>query len=211
MKISLQNVRLPLPDYTLDVTFETTAQSTAIYGPSGAGTTSVIEMIAGLRQPASGSITLDEEPLFDATTRVPPRDRHIGYVPQDDTLFPHLSVRRNILYGAGDAPLERVADALEIAHLLDRSIAGLSGGEGKRVALARALMSSPRLLLLDEPLAGVDPDLGRRILDYLIRIRDAFSIPMLVVTHDMAEAAAIAEEIVVLDRGRVTSHRPIER
>jgi molybdate transport system ATP-binding protein len=211
VKISLRDVVLPLPDFALNVTFDTTAEATAIYGPSGSGKTSVIEMIAGLRRPKSGSIALDGTTLFDATTNVPPRERRIGYVPQDDTLFPHLSVRRNILYGAGDAPLDKVAAALEITHVLDRGIRGLSGGERKRVALARALMSAPRLLLLDEPLAGVDPDLGGRILDYLRRIRTGFSIPMLYVTHDMDEAASICEEIVVLDRGRVVSQRAIGR
>ena len=211
MKVAARDVVLPLPDFTLEVTFETAARATAIYGPSGSGKTSILEMIAGLRRPRTGTITMNGTTLFDSATDVPPRFRHIGYLPQDDTLFPHLSVRRNILYGADETSPDRVAHALEITHLLDRGVRGLSGGERKRVALARALLTNPRLLLLDEPLAGVDPELGRRILDYLLRIREEFATPMLYVTHDMAEAASVCDEIIVLARGRVASQARIER
>lgn len=198
MTLTLEQVTLPLAHFTLDVSFVTTGASTALYGPSGAGKTTILELIAGLRQPSSGEIFLDGEPLV----RRPARQRHVGYVTQDDTLFPHLSVRNNVLYGATDS-LDRVASVLEITHLLDRGIRHLSGGERKRVALARALVSAPRILLLDEPLTGVDTELRRRVLDYLVRVREEFPIPIVYVTHEIEEAMTLCDEVVRIDRGRV--------
>jgi ABC-type molybdate transport system ATPase subunit len=135
-------------------------------------------------------------------TGLPPRKRKVGYVPQDDALFPHLSVRQNIMYGG--AIEDAVIGVLEIAHLLDRGVTQLSGGERKRVALARALLSHPEVLLLDEPLSGVDSELSARVLEYLVRVRDEFPVPMIYVTHDLAEASVICEEIVMMERGRIT-------
>jgi molybdate transport system ATP-binding protein len=198
MTLTLEQVTLPLAHFTLDVSFVTTGASTALYGPSGAGKTTILELIAGLRQPSSGEIFLDGEPLV----RRPARQRHVGYVTQDDTLFPHLSVRNNVLYGATNS-LDRVASVLEITHLLDRGIRHLSGGERKRVALARALVSAPRILLLDEPLTGVDTELRRRVLDYLVRVREEFPIPIVYVTHEIEEAMTLCDEVVRIDRGRV--------
>ena len=200
MTLSLDRVTLPLANFTLDVSFATSGPATALYGPSGAGKTTVLELIAGLRTPASGTITLDG----DALSGVPVQRRRIGYVTQDDTLFPHLSVRGNIEYGARNGSLERVASVLDISDLLDRGVRHLSGGEKKRVALARALMSEPRLLLLDEPLAEVDTDLRARIVDYLLRVRHDFPVPILYVTHALDEAKMLCEEIVKIERGRVT-------
>ncbi|HEX6178580.1 MAG TPA: ATP-binding cassette domain-containing protein [Thermoanaerobaculia bacterium] len=199
MTLSLDRVMLPLANFTLDVSFTTTGTATALYGPSGAGKTTVLELIAGLRRPQSGTISFDGEPL----SNVPVQQRRIGYVTQDDTLFPHLSVRHNIEYGARNGSLDRVASVLDISGLLDRSVRNLSGGEKKRVALARALMSEPRLLLLDEPLAEVDTDLRARILDYLVRVRHDFPIPLVYVTHAVEEARALCDEIVAMERGRV--------
>jgi molybdate transport system ATP-binding protein len=146
--------------------------------------------------------------LFDANCRVnvPAHRRHVGYVAQDSALFPHMSVRRNVLYGrrAGQKlSLDTVADMLEIAPLLDRAVPQLSGGERQRVALARALMSAPALLLLDEPLAAVDVERRRRILPYLERVRDDLRVPIVYVTHDPAEVRQLADEVVVLEDGRV--------
>lgn len=197
MTLTLENVTLPLAHFTLDVSFATNGASTALWGPSGSGKTTILELIAGLRKPETGQIFLDGEPLRD----VPPRHRGVGYVTQDDTLFPHLSVRANVRYGGHEN--DRVTEVLEIAHLLDRGVKHLSGGERKRVALARALLSNPKILLLDEPLTGVDTELRKRVLDYLIRVREEFPIPIIYVTHEIQEAKILCDEVVRIDRGRV--------
>lgn len=200
MSVVIRDLVLPLADFTLEVTLDLRSKATALVGPSGAGKTSLLECIAGLRTPARGTIVLNGKDV----TNVPPRARRIGYVPQDDALFPHMSVRRNILYGAApDASPEHVARILDIAPILDRGVRGLSGGERKRVALARALLSDPEVLLLDEPLAGIDPELRARVLEHLVRVRDEFPIPTIYVTHQREEALAIGEELAVLDRGRI--------
>ena len=204
MKLVLRDVRLPLAHFELQMDVEITRQVTALFGPSGAGKTTLLDLIAGLRRAASAYVELDGRVLTDTASRkeVPARDRHIGYVPQDGALFPHLSVRGNILYGSkGDASLERVTEVLEIGHLLDRRIGGLSGGEKQRVALARALLSSPRLLLLDEPLAALDEDLKGRVLSYLQRVRDEIQVPMLYVSHTTDELRVLCDEVLILDRG----------
>jgi molybdate transport system ATP-binding protein len=201
VSVVLENVRLPLAHFALEVSVAMHARTTAIYGPSGAGKTSLLEVIAGLRPIERGRVLLHGRDVTD----VPPRARRIGYVPQDDALFPHLSVRRNIAYGG--ALEDGVVSVLEIAHLLDRGVQRLSGGERKRVALARALLSKPEVLLLDEPLAGVDPELRARVLEYLVRVRDEFPIPMIYVTHERDEASVLCEEIVVLERGKLAAQR----
>lgn len=208
MKLVLRDVRLPLAHFTLQLDVEITRDVTALFGPSGAGKTSALDLIAGLRRAPSAYVELDGRVLTDTAARkeVPARDRHIGYVPQDGALFPHLSVRGNLRYGIkagnkGDTSLERVTKVLEIGHLLDRRIGGLSGGEKQRVALARALLSSPRLLLLDEPLAALDEELKGRVLSYLQRVRDELRVPMLYVSHTTDELRALCDEVLVLDRG----------
>jgi molybdate transport system ATP-binding protein len=140
---------------------------------------------------------------------MPPRDRRIGYVSQDDTLFPHLSVTRNLTYGraapwsATDPETAKVVDVLELRSVLDRGTSKLSGGERRRVAIGRAILSRPRLLLCDEPLTGLDRELKARILSYLETIKREFSIPMIYVAHDAAEVRALADDVVVLERGRI--------
>ncbi|HEX7155293.1 MAG TPA: ATP-binding cassette domain-containing protein [Thermoanaerobaculia bacterium] len=205
MSVRIDGVVLPLAPFALEVTAELSARATAITGPSGAGKTSLLEVIAGLRKPTRGAVAIHERVVFDREQRidVPARARRVGYVPQDDALFPHLSVRRNILYSGATMSIEDVVAVLEIEPLLERGVKHLSGGERKRVALARALLSRPEVLLLDEPLAGVDPDLRRRVLDYLVRVRDEFPIPIVYVTHDDEEAAHICDEALLLERGRV--------
>lgn len=199
MTLIVRELVLPLAEFTLDVSATLANGTTALYGPSGAGKTTLLELIAGIRKPRSGTIELDGRMIHD----VAPRHRRIGYVPQDDVLFPHLSVRQNIFYG-GDANAAEIIDALEIAPLLDRGVQRLSGGERKRVALARALVTRPNLLLLDEPLAGVDIALRDRVLAYLVRVREKFPVPTIYVTHHMQEVEAICDEIVVLERGRLS-------
>ncbi|HSF16450.1 MAG TPA: molybdenum ABC transporter ATP-binding protein, partial [Vicinamibacteria bacterium] len=202
-------VRLPLDSFELELSLDMKEPMTALFGPSGVGKTSLLETIAGLRQPAEGEIRIDGELLFSSSKRVwlPPGLRRVGYVPQDALLFPHMSVRRNLGYGMrvdeGSIPFDAVVDALEVGHLLDRAPRTLSGGERQRVALGRALLSGPRLLLLDEPLAALDVGLKERILPYLHRVRDHHRIPALVVTHDVFEVLTLCDEVVVLERGRV--------
>lgn len=219
MKLILKNVRLPLTGFSLEVEGEIRSRVTTIFGPSGAGKTSLLELVAGLRRPQSAFVQLDDVLLADTTANVciPPRHRGVGYVPQDLALFPHLSVRQNLLYGEKHAgrgnPLltfDRVVDAMEIAPLVRRRVVDLSGGEKQRVALARALLASPRLLLLDEPLASLDAALKARIIPYLARIRDEFQVPMLYVTHDRVETLALADDMIVLVRGKVAQSGPVQ-
>jgi len=207
--IRLQNIVLPLANFELSISIELAHRVTAITGPSGAGKTSLLDLIAGLRQPKSALIEVDGVVLTDTMRgiRLAPERRAIGYVPQDLALFPHLCVKRNIFYGGhggADIGADRVLETLEIESLLDRRVTEISGGEQQRVALARALLSAPRLLLLDEPLGSLDPALKAKVLPYLRRVRDEFKIPMLYVTHDSAEAAEIAEETVRVENGRIS-------
>ena len=195
-------------EFVLEVSQRLTGRITALFGPSGAGKTTTLDAIAGLRTPLRGSIAIDDHVLFSSATRidVPVHKRHVGYVAQDVSLFPHLSVRRNVLYGRREGQrmsLPTVAAMLEIEPLLDRGVSQLSGGERQRVALARALMSSAAVLLLDEPLAAVDLELRRRILPYLERVRDELRVPIVYVTHAREEVHALADFVVMLERGRV--------
>jgi molybdate transport system ATP-binding protein len=208
MNLRLQRVALPLRDFVLQADLALGGPATALFGPSGAGKTSLLDLIAGLRRPAAALIELEGRALTDTMRGlfVPPRLRRIGYVAQDLALFPHLSVRKNILYGAraegGLFSLGQVLQALELEALLESGVASLSGGEQQRVALARALMASPQLLLLDEPLASLDDALKARILPLLVRVRDEFRVPMIYVTHDRAEARALCGEVVEIHRGQ---------
>lgn len=194
--------------FTLAAAVTLDAPATALFGPSGAGKTTVLDAIAGLRTPQQGRIAIDGRVLYSSRDRVnlPPHHRRIGYVPQDVALFPHMNVRRNLLYGrhTGVSPeFNRVIRMLEIEGLVDRRVTELSGGERQRVALGRALMSGPSLLLLDEPLAAVDVPLRRRILPYLRRVRDELSIPIVYVSHDAEEVAELANVVVLIDGGRI--------
>ena len=194
--------------FTLEVHERLEGRVTVLFGPSGAGKTTILEAIAGLRRPVRGRIALNGRDVFNADARVdvPPHGRHVGYVSQDVSLFPHLNVRRNLLYGqrrGGRLDPGTVTAMLEIEPLLDRGIGGLSGGEKQRVALGRALMSAPEILLLDEPLAAVDVELRRRILPYLERVRDEVGVPMIYVTHDREEARRFADRVLLLERGAI--------
>ncbi len=199
--------------------FKAAGGVTALFGPSGAGKTTVINMIVGLIEPDRGSITLDETVLFDAASgiNVPPHRRRIGYVFQDGRLFPHLSVRQNLDYGRrmsghprDPENLARIVALLDIGDLLDRRPRKLSGGERQRVAIGRALLMHPRLLLLDEPLASLDGGHKREILPYLVRLRDESHVPMVYVSHTAAEVRRIATNVVRIDAGRIAASGGLE-
>lgn len=175
---------------------------TVLFGPSGAGKTSVLDMVAGLLRPDSGHVRVGGETLFDSAAGVdlPPERRRAGYVFQDARLFPHLNVRANLLYGSGGDPagLEELAERFGIAHLLDRWPRTLSGGEARRVAIGRALLANPGFLLLDEPLSSLDRARREEIMAVIEQLRDESALPILMVTHDHAEAERLGERIVEL-------------
>jgi molybdate transport system ATP-binding protein len=208
------NVTKQLGEFSLDASFESEGRVTGLFGASGAGKTSLVNMIAGLLRPDRGTMVIDDETLDDTERRIhiPAHRRRIGYVFQDARLFPHLSVLANLDYGRrmnrlveDQAQQRRVTELLDIGHLLDRRPGKLSGGERQRVALGRALLSKPRLLLLDEPLGALDERRRAEILPYLVRLRDEARIPMVYVSHDAAEMRQLATQIVMLKGGRVTS------
>lgn len=211
-------IRHRLGDFRLDAHFEAGPGVTAIFGRSGAGKTSIVNAVAGLLRPETGRIVLDGRSLFDADRRVflPPDRRRLGYVFQDGRLFPHLSVEENLRYGRRFAPdpmpeaeLRRLVSLLGLDDLLGRRPAGLSGGERSRVALGRALLSSPRMLLLDEPLSALDAPRKQDILPYLERLAREAGVPMLYVSHDMSEIARLADHLVLVHAGKVVRHGPL--
>jgi molybdate transport system ATP-binding protein len=208
------DVAKQLGEFSIEAAFASEGRVTGLFGASGAGKTSLISMIAGLLRPDRGSIAIDGETLDDTAMRlhVPTHRRRIGYVFQDARLFPHLDVRANLDYGRrmnrlteDPAQHRRVTDLLDIGGLLDRRPGQLSGGERQRVALGRALLSQPRLLLLDEPLGSLDEARKEEILPYLMRLRDEAGIPMVYVSHDADEMRQLASQIVMLKRGRVSA------
>lgn len=208
------NVEKRLGDFALDAAFEAAGGATALFGASGAGKTSLINMIAGLLEPDRGRIVLDGETLFDRAVRidVPAWKRRVGTVFQEGRLFPHLSVKGNLDYGrwmgghAADAKaFAHVVDLLDIGRLLERRPGKLSGGERQRVAVGRALLMQPRLLLLDEPLASLDAARKADILPYLERLRDAARVPIIYVSHNPVEVRRIATRVVMLENGKVAA------
>jgi molybdate transport system ATP-binding protein len=213
------DVEKRIGDFSLAARFETAVGATALYGPSGAGKTTLVNIIAGLLTPDRGRIAFNDTVLFDSTTRTNVRAhrRRIGYVFQEGRLFPHLTVARNLDYGrwmsglrADAKETERVIDLLEIRPMLKRHPGKLSGGERQRVAIGRALLMRPRLLLLDEPLASLDARRKADILPYLERLRDEADIPLVYVSHHAAEISRIATSVVWLDSGRVKAIRGVE-
>ncbi|MGH9346883.1 MAG: ATP-binding cassette domain-containing protein [Vicinamibacterales bacterium] len=195
--------------FSVEIAERSDARALALFGPSGSGKTTIAEAIAGLRTPGAGTIAIAGRVLFSRAHRVnvPARERRVGYVPQDVLLFPHLNVRRNVLYGAarGHADLDRVVDLLELGDLMGRRVTSLSGGERQRVALARALVSGPDVLLLDEPMAAVDLPRRRRILEALVRVRNELRVPLVYVAHSPEEVSRIADRVLVLADGRIAA------
>jgi molybdate transport system ATP-binding protein len=207
-------------DFLLDAHFESTGRLTALFGRSGAGKSSLVAMIAGLVRPDHGRIAIDGELLVHTEIRfyVPAHRRRVGYVFQEGRLFPHMTVRRNLLYGRWFTPkaeryvhLDDVVELLGLGSLLDRSPERLSGGEKQRVAIGRALLASPRLLLLDEPLAALDEGRKAEILPYIERLRDEIGLPIVYVSHSISEVARLATTVVAMADGKVTAvGRPSE-
>jgi molybdate transport system ATP-binding protein len=201
-------VRHQVGRLTLDVEILTDASFVAVVGPSGVGKTSLLNVIAGLVRPAQGLVRIDDDVLTDSTSGrfVPPHERRIGYVFQEPRLFPHLNVRHNLTYGARDeratASFDDVVTMLDLAALLSRRTTALSGGERQRVALGRALLSQPRLLLLDEPLASVDVARREEVLPYLDRLRTQLDLSTVYVTHTWAEVERRAGYVVEMEDGR---------
>jgi molybdate transport system ATP-binding protein len=201
------DVRRRLGDATVGVSFTAAAGLTVLHGQSGAGKSSVLAMVAGLLRPDSGHVRVLGDTLFDAGVDVPAHRRRLGLVFQDGRLFPHMTVRANLLYGwklatPGNRWIEpeAVIAFLGIGALLDRRPRTLSGGEAQRVAIGRALLSGARALLLDEPLAGLDPARREEILRVIERLRDELKLPMLYVTHDRDEAERLATNSIAVER-----------
>lgn len=206
-----------LADFTLDVAFEAPSGVTVLFGPSGSGKSTVLNAVAGLLRPDAGKVAVGGTVLTDTAQRlfVPPHRRRLGVIFQDGRLFPHLSVQQNLRYGRWFSPAHTrrtpesaVVEMLGIGALLDRAPATLSGGERQRVAIGRALLADPRLILADEPLSALDDDRKGEILPYLERLRDEWGVPMLYVSHSPAEVARIATTVVMLDAGRITRIGP---
>ncbi len=203
--------------FVLDARFEAGSGLVALFGRSGSGKTSIVNIVAGLIRPDRARVTVDGTVLVDTDHRVfvPRHRRRIGYVFQEGRLFPHLTVRQNLLYGRWFAPhaglgddLERVVDLLGIGSLLERRPGRLSGGEKQRVAIGRALLAHPRLLLMDEPLASLDEQRKAEILPYIERLRDESKVPIVYVSHAIAEVARLAMTVVLVSDGKVAAVGP---
>ena len=211
------DLRAHVGEFTLEARFELPPGLTVLFGPSGSGKTTLVNAVAGLLRPEAGRIAVGDWVLVDTGARhfLPPHRRRIGYVFQEGRLFPHLTVRQNLAYGRWFAPRdarpespERVIEMLGIGHLLSRRPAALSGGEKQRVAIGRALLTAPRLILADEPLAALDEARKAEILPYFERLRDEVSIPILYVSHSSAEVARLATTVIALREGRVATMGP---
>ncbi|TMJ03744.1 MAG: molybdenum ABC transporter ATP-binding protein [Alphaproteobacteria bacterium] len=205
------DVEKQLGEFKVDARFEAPDGVTALFGPSGSGKTSIVNMVAGLLAPDRGRISCNGTLLFDSAGGfgLPPHRRHIGYVFQDGRLFPHMTVAQNLDYGRrmyrlprDEAARARIVEMLDIGRLFDRRPGKLSGGERQRVAIGRALLMGPQLLLLDEPLASLDAPRKREIFPYLLRLRGE-AVPMIYVSHHAAEVKRIATTVVRIESGRV--------
>jgi molybdate transport system ATP-binding protein len=211
-------VRLRRGSFALDAQFASDAPIVALFGRSGSGKTTLIESIAGLVRPASGRIVIDGRTLFDSERGIDlaPEARRVGYVFQEGLLFPHLSVRRNLAYGERLVPVEnrfverdRVVALLGLATLMDRHPVTLSGGEKQRVAIGRALLASPRILLMDEPLSSLDAARKSEILQYVELLRDELKLPIVYVSHVIEEVTRLADSLVMISDGKVVASGPV--
>ena len=213
-RVKMERLRAGSPPFLLDITFKVPSGITILFGPSGSGKSTVLDCIAGLARPDAGRIVVDEEVLFDSQAGVncPPQSRRIAYVFQTLALFPHMSAEENVAYGLDGlsreqraARVEEILIAFRVEKLRTRRPAEISGGERQRIALARSLVAQPRVLLLDEPLTGLDAELKAAIIDDLRVWNAARRIPILYVTHSREEVDALGERVIAMDHGRVVS------
>ena len=218
-RVRLERRAARAPSFVLDVALEFPAGITVVFGPSGAGKSTLLDCIAGLLRPGAGKIALAGESLFDSqtVTNVRPERRHIGYVFQALALFPHMTAQENIAYGLSKqskqeqaARVGEIAKTFQVAALLSRKPGELSGGEQQRVALARSLVTQPRVLLLDEPMTGLDEDLKASIISDLLAWNARQRIPILYVTHNREETTALAARVVHLNKGQVIAQTGVE-
>ena len=196
--------------FELDIDVTTSNPRTGIFGPSGSGKSTLVKLISGLQRPDNGIIRLNGETLYDKKINLPPERRRIGIVFQHPYLFPHLNVKNNLLYGykrcareQRKVDMDSLVEVLQIGHLLDRGVNNLSGGEKQRVAIGRAVLSSPRLLLMDEPLSALDDSLRFQIIKYLKSVYETFNIPYLFISHSMIEMRLMADHVLSVSGGRV--------
>ncbi|MGX9727631.1 MAG: molybdenum ABC transporter ATP-binding protein [Candidatus Electronema sp. VV] len=213
------NVEKHFGEFSVRAAFTLSSEQCGVFGPSGSGKSTLMHMLAGLLEPDSGSIRLNGQTLFDQARKInlPPEKRHVGVVFQHACLFPHLSVRKNLLYGLSRLPrqqrtvdVDQLIRVLRIEELLDRSVTRLSGGERQRVALGRTVLACPQLILLDEPLSGLDGQLKYQIIPYLRQVFAEFSIPMLFISHDLQELRLMTDEVLVMSKGLAEQTMPTE-
>jgi len=208
------NATLKRPDFTLDVALQLDQRVTAIFGPSGSGKSTLLSIIAGISKPDRGRVMINGETVFDGEKKInkPIHQRRIGLVFQDARLFPHLNVEHNLRYPLKFTPTHEqqfhfndIINLLEIGALLKRATHQLSGGEKQRVALGRALLSSPRLLMLDEPMASLDESLKSQILPFLKKVADEINIPMIYISHSKDEIMQITNNVVYINAGKIVA------
>lgn len=207
------DIKLPRKNFDLVISEKFSSGITGIYGPSGSGKTSLLHALAGLAIPGNGTISIGSRILFDSKTRIniPVEKRNIGYVFQEGRLFPHMSVEKNLLYGLkkngnNKVKFDEVVNLLNLSHLLKSKPARISGGERQRTALGRSLLSSPDILLLDEPFSAVDTNLRNQILPFIIRIQQKVRIPILVVSHDLPDLLKLTNTLCLVKNGQIIGH-----
>ena len=208
------DIRKALGPFSLNVAFRADHGVTALFGPSGSGKTSLVQLVAGLSTPDQGRIQVGGQVLFDSRQAInlPTEKRGLGYVFQDARLFPHLTVRQNLVFGQKTKQpkiFDDIVALLGIEHLLTRRPRTLSGGEKQRVAIGRALLANPRLLIMDEPLAALDESRKSEVLPYLVKLVRQTHLPILYVSHSMEEVIALADTLVLLEHGQVVAHGPV--
>ncbi len=208
-----------LGSFFLDANFFVQGERIGIFGPSGCGKSTLVGLIAGLRHPDGGRIDVDGEAIFDSTQgiNIPAQHRRIGMVFQRPHLFPHLSVKNNLLYGYRRAArshrkirLDSVVEVLQIDHLLDRGVKNLSGGEKQRVAIGRAVLSNPRLLVMDEPLSALDDTIKFQIIPFLTHVCETFNIPYLFISHSLTEMRIMSDRVLLMTEGRIAAQMSAE-
>ena len=215
----LVDLHKTLGTFTINAQFQCSNEITALFGKSGAGKTSIVQMLAGLIKPENGRIVIDDVTLYDSRHQIdlPPNRRRVGYVFQDARLFPHMSVEKNLDYGqrrrrgtGGSPKFDQVVDVLDISHLLERKTRALSGGERQRVAIGRALLSAPQMLLMDEPLASLDSQRKAEIIPFVAEIQREFLLPVIYVSHSIDEVLQLADTVVLVAKGGVAAVGPVE-